>query len=366
MRVGVKVFKHDGNVLAADDKVCLADNVLGSLFNSVTLRLNGNRITPSNVYQAFENYFVTRFGTSKAGRKIHLERMQGLTTEEAGKNDDAAGKGRVKRQAWTAESKEARFIGPIPCDFFRSCSNLLPPLQDVNLEFKLNDADFVLTAAAGNFTYKLTYFEIFTRHVPVAASTSLAILKYQTTKPLMLNYTSMEVQSFSIAAKSRVEFIRGIFPHQKPSQIFMVLVQTDRLNGLMTKDPFKFEHASVEKVVLRQNGGVCMTEAIETDFTAQDALDSYKYVTEAFDVGFNGRDVDMTYEQFIAGSTMWAWTISPDMDANNGVGLLQTTTNFEADIHVKAGVDNVGLTALFLGKFGKSVHLNANNATSVL
>jgi hypothetical protein len=347
MRVGVKVFKATGAILDNDDKVCLVDNCLGSLFSSVTLRLNGTRITSSNVYQAVENYFVTRFGISKAA------------------HDDAAGPGRVKRMAWTALSKQCRFKGPIPCDFFRSCPNFLPPLQELTLEFKLNDPAFVLTAAAGNYSFKLTDIELFTRHVPVAASKTMAIMKSQTVRPLILNFTSVEVQSFSIAAKSHVEFIRGIFPHKKPTQVFMVLIETDRLNGVMTKDPFKFEHASVEKVVLRQNGVPCMVEAIETNFTDEDALDSYGYVCEAFDVGFNGRDANLSYDQFIKGATMWAWTLSPDMDANNGVGLLQTTSNIEADIYVKADVDNPGLTALFLGKFGKSVQIRANNQTSV-
>lgn len=367
MKAGIKVTKANGQDLAEADVVCVADNVLGSLFSAVTIRLNGTRITSSNVYQAYENYFVTRFGVSREACKIHLSRMQGLTGEEADKNDTAAGKGQTLRKTWTAISKQANFIGPIPCDFFRSCSKFLPPLQDLNIEFKLSDPEFFLTSAANTYSYKLTNIELFTRHVPVAASTTMAILKYQTTKPLMLNFTSVELQSFSIAAGSKVEFIRGIFPHQKPSQIFMILVETDRLNGIKTKNPFHFSHGNVEKVVLRQNGSACMVEAIETDFSATgDALDCYKYLTEALDVGFNGRDANITYDQFVKGSTMWAWTLSPDMDANNGVGLLQTTTNFEADIYVKSDKENPALTALFLGKFGKSVLIGANNLTSVI
>ena len=92
----------------------------------------------------------------------------------------------------------------------------------------------------------------------------------------------------------------------------------------------------------------------------------YKYVMEAFNVGLNGRDANLTYDQFINGSTMWAWTLAPDMDANNGVGLLQTTAQFEADIYVKSGHNNPDLTALFIGKFGKSVFINADNRTSVV
>jgi len=368
LKVTLQVKKKAGGDLIIADNVVLSDNVIGSLFKAVTLRLNGERITTSNVYQAFENYFVTRFGVSKAATEIHLKRMQGLTSEEEGKNDDNTGKGWIARKKWTELSKKATFIGPIPCDFFRSCTKFLPPHQVLNIEFKLNEAEFALTALNGEFKFELTNIEIFTRQVSVASSTTLGILKYQATKPLIMNFTSVEIQSFTISAGKSVEFIRGIFPHQRPNQIFMVLVETDRLNGNLKKDPYKFSHGFVEKVVLRQNGVACMTESIITNFENDSggALASYKYVMEAFNVGLNGRDANLTYDQFINGSTMWACTLAPDMDANNGVGLLETTAQFEADIYVKSGHNNPDLTALFIGKFGKSVFINADNRTSVV
>jgi hypothetical protein len=144
------------------------------------------------------------------------------------------------------------------------------------------------------------------------------------------------------------------------------LIETDRINGVRAKDPFKFENGKVEKVVLRQNGTPLMLEAFETDFDTSDAKQAYYFVCQAFDVGHNSRDANLTYEQYLEGATMWAWTLSPDMDANNGVGLLQRPGNYEADIYVKAGHANPDLTALFIGKFGKTVQIGANNNTVVV
>jgi hypothetical protein len=367
LEVGLKVFKANGDALGAAENVCLADNVIGSLFSAVTLTMNKTRITTSNVYQTFENYFVTRFGVSKAAAKLHLERKQGLTTEKAGEHDTTTGAGWTKRKAWTALSQEVLFSGPIPCDFFRSCSQYLPPMQDVVLDFKLNDPELVLQAPANDYIYKLTSVKLLTRYVEVASAATVGVWKYQLTKPLYLNFTSMEVQSFSLPAKTHSEFIRSVFPYKKPTQIFMVLIETDRLNGVLTKNPFKFEHGNVEKVVLRQDGQPCMVDAIETDFSEPcGALRCYDFVTDAFNVGFNSRDCNLTYEQFVNGSTIWAWTLSPDMDGNNGVGVVQSAPNFDVEIQIKSTVDNPGLTALFLGKFGKSVAIAAGNETTVL
>ena len=89
-----------------------------------------------------------------------------------------------------------------------------------------------------------------------------------------------------------------------PHQIFLVLIETDRVNGVFAKDPFKFENAKVEKVILRQNGLPVMVESHNTNFDNDDAKEVYYHVCQTFDVGFNSRDVNLTYEQFLKGSTI--------------------------------------------------------------
>ena len=93
----------------------------------------------------------------------------------------------------------------------------------------------------------------------------------------------------------------------------------------------------------------------------------YYHVCQAFDVGFNSCNVNLTYKQFLKGSTIWAWTLSPDTDANNNVALLKKPTNFEADIYVKNRyTGNADLTALFIGIFAKTVLIGADNKVSIM
>ena len=110
-----------------------------------------------------------------------------------------------------------------------------------------------------------------------------------------------------------------------------------------------------------------MLESHNTNFDNDDAKELYFNVCQSFNVGFNSRNINITYEQFLDGSTMWAWTLSSDRDANNNVALLQKPANFEADIYVKNGyTDNADLTALFIGKFVKSVLIGADNKVSFM
>ena len=69
----------------------------------------------------------------------------------------------------------------------------------------------------------------------------MELFKQQATKPLILNFTSIELQSFSIPAGKQVEFVRGIFPHSMPHQVFLVLIETDRVNGVFKRIPLNLK-----------------------------------------------------------------------------------------------------------------------------
>ena len=65
MVVKVKILNANGTQLVDGDAVALSDNALGTLFKSVSVYLNGVKITSLKVYQVIENYFVMCFGSSK-------------------------------------------------------------------------------------------------------------------------------------------------------------------------------------------------------------------------------------------------------------------------------------------------------------
>jgi len=368
--IDLKITKADGTNLVEADNVAFADNIAFSIFKSVNLYLNNVNIAPSSVYLPYANFIATYFGTNKAASKIHLRHLQGLTGEAAGKHDgkNADATGWSARKEWTALSKTLRLVAQIPHDFFRSCSTFVTPMQDIRLEFKLSDADFALVGAAGPFSYKLEGMELMARYVKVDPSVTMGIVKQQAIKPLNLNFTHLETQSFSIPAGKAVENIRGIFPHGMPNQVFLMLVETDRINGVQTKEPFKFENGKVEKIILRQDGETVMIDSMKSRFEAAtlDAKVAYYMFLQGLDLGNSSRDVNLTYEQFSSGLTVWIWTLNPDMDAQSGVSLVQKPANFEADIYIKAGHNNPALTALFVGKFGKTVLLGKDNIVTVI
>jgi hypothetical protein len=203
-------------------------------------------------------------------------------------------------------------------------------------------------------------------HIQVASSTTMAILKQQAITPIQLHYSNIQVQSCTIPAKTPVANLRGLFRDKNPSQIFMLLVETPRCNGVMGKDPFKFENANVDKVVLRKNGLSVNNVEHVTNFEGGDAKILYDRVIDAFQVGFDGSDNNLSYEQFLNGSTMWTWTLAPNNDAKCSVGMPLAKGDFEADIYIKQGKAdaNGDLTALFLAKFDGTVLIGEGNSTT--
>ena len=80
MKVVARIRKADGTDLdnnALD--VAFSDNAAHTLFKSVTVFLNSEKVTPSAVYQTYANNFATRFGVGRASRRIHLTSLQGIS-----------------------------------------------------------------------------------------------------------------------------------------------------------------------------------------------------------------------------------------------------------------------------------------------
>ena len=66
-----------------------------------------------------------------------------------------------------------------------------------------------------------------------------------------------------------------------PHQIFLVLIETNRVNGVFAKDTFKFENAKVEKAIIRQNGLPIMVESHDTNFDNDYAKEVYYHMCQA-------------------------------------------------------------------------------------
>ena len=89
-------------------------------------------------------------------------------------------------------------------------------------------------------------------------------------RPFLLNFTSVELQSFTMPARKQVEFIRGIFPHEMPHQSFLVLHRNRQGKRGFCKS---------RKTFLRQTGTSVMVESHNADFDNEDAKEAYVYVS---------------------------------------------------------------------------------------
>jgi hypothetical protein len=99
----------------------------------------------------------------------------------------------------------------------------------------------VLNGDTADYLFQVKKFELYARQIDVIPSKTMSVVKQQALQPLKMYFSSIDSQSFTIAAGKTVENIRGIFPYCMPYQVFMVLVETDRINGQMKKYPYKFK-----------------------------------------------------------------------------------------------------------------------------
>ena len=134
LHVRARIVKVDGGNLDDDSAVGPVNNFLHSLFSQMDISLNGTLITSSTNTYAYRAYVETLLSYgSDATSAIFYQ-------DEAGKMDDNANSGLVKRKAFSATSREIGMVGRIHSDIFFQERYML---NEVNMRIKLirnNDA----------------------------------------------------------------------------------------------------------------------------------------------------------------------------------------------------------------------------------
>lgn len=153
IKLRVKILNEDGTALAADSPVAPVNNFVSSLFEHVSIELNGKTITPpSNCYH-YRSYIETLLNYSEDAKCTHLSSCL-FVQDEAGKMDSVEGSGFVDRKARLSKGA-FELSGYIHSELMNQDKYLL---NNVGIRFKFyrSKANFALmTTAADKNNYRI-------------------------------------------------------------------------------------------------------------------------------------------------------------------------------------------------------------------
>ena len=364
----------DMSIEAAPDAavVAPANNLLGSLFSDVSVQLNDVTIQGGEPYYPYKAMIETLLMFDSGTKKTQL-RTSGYIKDTAGKVDNAAGNlGYKSRVAMVAGKKHFEIIGPVHVDLATQPRYMLPRV-DVRLRLVRAATTFVIDAfdpAKQPTACKINIHKaiLYVRKVRVLPSVQHGHeLGLQTQNAIYpIQHVSMDSHTVPSGQQSFTK--ENIFQGRMPKFMVVGMVSNAAFVGAYKSNPFNFQHFGISYLGLFRDGE-CVPE--RTPFDMPDAdhyIRAYMATIHALEQFNRNENNGITLDDFIGGSMLFAFNLTPDLTAGGNSGGVQQpfrTGNLRLELKFKTALAepiNIIYYGVFDGKIEvtkeRTIHLD--------
>lgn len=221
-------------------KVRFRDNLMHSLFRTVSLSINGKNVIQSPSLYAFKAWFEAKMGFSDVAKSSHLE---------------AAGYDAVPHHYFDASHPneiEIELTGPLHMDLSQQPKALVGG-TDFVLELVPNDHKFYVEAENEYSISKVDFLDtcLYVHRSRVSQAIvdahNAALLK----APARYPFTRCEVRHMTIASGQNDVILDNIVVGQLPRRMFIALIENKDFVG---GKPFAFDHFDLNYIVCYRDG----------------------------------------------------------------------------------------------------------------
>ena len=252
IEVSVSITKDDGTTLPTTSKtVASLNNPLHSLFSSVSMALNDQKITVSGEDYPYKCYISNLLTFSQDSKNTVLE-SQGWSSDTKRAMEITSNTGFVIRnQFWRKDRLSANeyrkdgctFLGKLYHDL-SSSDKPLPPNTRVYFELKRSsDSFYLMCGDADTEKYKAIVTSC-TLYVPIAWLTMEMLRELQIRLPketVKYHFRRWTVRQMGIPRNKADFYSDSLFAEsENPVRIFFIVVESDAYNGDYHKNAFNF------------------------------------------------------------------------------------------------------------------------------
>jgi hypothetical protein len=340
--IRLKVLKSTGGELAADTKIYPANLLLSSLFDDVSLSLNGTTVEGGHHLYPYKAIMTSLLQFNAETKRTQLR--------AAGFQED-----KTVRERWLASSKPLELMGPLFLDLFSQPKYLLPAV-DVRVKFSRSKLQFCLMND-GKETMKMVIEQatLYVRRVQVNSSVllghELGLKECNAVYPIQ----KTELLTFTISRGSKSHIQDNLLRGQLPKLLIIGLVTNEAFNGKKDKDPTLFDHFDVNYLALYRDGEcVPYSQPLQPDYANGLAVQAYMRTIQSLEQYTTNVSHGITLTDFIEnGRTLYAFNLTPDMNASGQCGQPYKTGNLRLELKFATALTETINVIVFAIRDGK-------------
>lgn len=315
IEVKVKITTEDGAALGAAHTVAPVNCFLSSLFEHVTVEINGKTITPPSNLYPYRSYLEKLINYSKDAKSTHLTSAL-FVQDEAGNMDSVEGSGFVKRKAFMKNGviQMSDFIHTELCGQNKFLINGV----GMRIKFYPSKNSFsLMKTSADQVNYKITFLEavLVVRKARINPSVMIAHERALTKSNVKMPINRVDVKAITIPSHIQSKSLDNVYIGSMPKRVFVAMVSTSAFNSNPNLNPFNFKHYDHTHVSLSTDTNTSI-RAIKSDFGKNLYLSSYLSLFTSTGVFFADDGNCITREDYPNGFAILGFDLTEDLSAS--------------------------------------------------
>lgn len=316
LELKIKITTENGEELTNAHTVAPVNCLLSSLFEHVSIDLNNKTITPpSNAYH-YRSFIETLLNYSGEAKSTHLASSL-FVMDEAGKMDDVAGSGFVKRKSMMRNGV-IELSGYLHSELMSQDKYLINGVG-IRLKFYRSKHDFALMKKAEDTTkYKITIQEaiLLVRKAKINPSVLIAHERALSRSNVKIPINRVDIKAITIPSNIQSKMLDNIYIGQLPKRVIIGMVSSISFNNSPFKNPFNFVHNNHTQVTLSADSNT-QVRAIKSDFDKGQYLQAYLSMFTSSGVFFADTGNNITKEEYANGFSLLGFDLTEDMSASS-------------------------------------------------
>ena len=308
--VKARIVNADGTNLAADKEVSVVNYISGSLWKTVTVKLNGDPLISCSDYN-YRSYLETLLNYSQTTKKSWLQ--CGLYYKDShSKFDqlDDTNTGFKYRKGHFSGSKQVEIIGRLHCEPFTQERSLL---NNVSVEIKLTKSDdkfLLMCADTENVKVVLDEVELHVRKNNLFADKLIEIQQNHIKMDAKYPTTMVKLSTEVIPAGASSYNITKEFHGDIPKMIVIGMVKNEAYTGKASINPYNFEHFDLQYFNGKVNSMPIIPQPFQFNFQKKEYASAYWNLMHSMGYAFKDDSCDITRNEYDNGYFLLAFNTS--------------------------------------------------------
>lgn len=330
-----KVLKKDGSNLAAGESpVIPANNMLHTMFSSVSVQINGKVLEEENNY-SHRAFLEDLLNVGRSAKKTHHRTNGWYDDSGTGMHHTGDLTAPIKahlllKAGFLKESKMFELIGKLRTGITQQ-ERYLPPGCTIRIKLQRSSPEFVLQKLSADdgdeYQIRLTSIQLLCEVKKPNPAVQIAQMKLLAQgNKAKFPYTRVQTRFFTLAPGIQDKELTILQNGQEPKRVFLAMIDHVAKNGSYGHNPFKFAHNGVQTV--RFNVGGHYKPATPSHMDFETGLHMRPFHTLQLTCGKADMNDDngITPEDFVNGKTIFCLDNTPDRCNGKEVHLFRRLT----------------------------------------